>query len=361
MKRKIILVLISLIILFASTLPAYAESSSDYQNKIIDANKQIEKLEGEIDDGLQAIEELSDQITTVQSEINTLDSELSKLETSIKEKEKELLEKKELLEDRMVAMYMAGDTTYLDVLLSGGFVDFVSNYYLVSQIVQYDSNLIDEVDKIKTSLEEDKAQVEAKKQEKVTKQSSLKTLKSQKQSKVDSLTTEQKDLQSKVDAWDSKMKELQEAERRAAAAAAGSGNSNYQYNGGPLQWPVPSSKRITSNYGYRLHPIYKTYKLHSGIDIGASSGSSIVAAESGTVLLASYGYNGGYGNYIIINHGNGLTTRYAHCSSLSVSVGQSVTKGQVIAAVGSTGDSTGPHLHFEVRLNGTSYDPLNYL
>lgn len=360
MKKKIISIFLVILILFVSTLPVYAESSSDYQNKITEANKQIEKLDGEIDDGLQAIEDLSDQISTIQNEINTLETELNQLETSIKEKEKELNEKKEMLEDRMVAMYMAGETTYLDTLLSGGFVDFVSNYYFVTQIVEYDTNLIDEVEKIKTTLEDEKKQVETKKQEKVTKQSSLKTLKSQKQSKVDSLTTEQKDLQNKVDAWDAKMKEIQEAERRAAASS-GSGGNNYQYNGGQLQWPVPSSTKITSNYGYRLHPIYKTYKLHSGIDIGASSGSSIVAAESGTVLLASYGYNGGYGNYIIINHGNGLTTRYAHCSSLSVSAGQSVTRGQVIAAVGSTGDSTGPHLHFEVRLNGTSYDPLNYV
>ena len=153
------------------------------------------------------------------------------------------------------------------------------------------------------------------------------------------------------------MRELEEAERRANE----SDNGNFKYGGGPLKWPVPSSQKITSNYGYRVHPIYKTRRLHSGVDIGAPSGSNIVAAESGVVILASYGYNGGYGNYMIISHGSGLTTRYAHCNSLAVSVGQTVSKGQVIGAVGSTGDSTGPHLHFEVRLNSASYDPLNYL
>lgn len=360
MKNKIILVLLSIIILCASTVPVFAESSSDYQNKINQANKQIKELEGEIDKGLQAVEEINDQIETVQNEITILNVELTKLEKSIKEKEKELVEKRKLLEERMVAMYMAGDTTYLDVLLSGGFVDFVSNYYLVSQVVEYDTNLIGEVEKIKTTLVEEKSQVETKKQEKVNKEASLKTLKSQKQSKVDSLSKEQKDLQGKVDVWDSKMREIQEEERRRAAAAAAA-NGNLQYSGGQLQWPVPASSKISSPFGYRIHPIFNTYKLHTGIDIPASSGSNIVAAESGVVLLSSYGYNGGYGNYVIILHGDGLTTRYAHCSSLGVSEGQAVAKGQVIASVGSTGDSTGPHLHFEVRKNGICYDPLSYL
>ena len=130
---------------------------------------------------------------------------------------------------------------------------------------------------------------------------------------------------------------------------------------GTFQWPVPSSHTITSNYGYRIHPISGTKKLHAGIDIGAPGGSNIIAADSVTVILSSFGYNGGYGNYVIISHGNGITTRYAHCSNLFVSVGQTVTKGQPIAAVGSTGASTGNHCHFEVRINGGSKNPLNYL
>lgn len=353
MKRKICLVLLTVIILLASTLPVYAETSTDYSKKIDDANKKLDQLEGDIDKGLQAVQDIEDEITKTQDEINALDTELKQLNNNIQEKEKELTEKKDLLEERMVAMYMSGDTTYLDVLLSGGFVDFVSNYYFVSQIVEYDSNLIDEVETIKKSLEDDKAKVESKKQEKVTKQDSLKSLKSEKQKKVDSLTSEQKSLQKQVDDWDTKMKELQEIERGAS-----SGN---EYDGRQLQWPAPASRRITSPYGYRNDPIYKVYKFHTGIDIGAAYGTNIVAAESGTVLLASYGYNSGYGNYIIINHGNGLTTRYAHCSSLNVTTGQTVSRGQVIGLIGSTGNSTGAHLHFEVRINGTHYNPLDYL
>lgn len=182
-----------------------------------------------------------------------------------------------------------------------------------------------------------------------------------------------------MDEYDSQMKILEQKEKAIAEAAKRkaeqekSNNSNKNNNTGSnnnggsttptgtFQWPVPSSHTITSNYGYRIHPISGTKKLHAGIDIGAPGGSNIVAADAGTVVLSSFGYNGGYGNYVIISHGNGITTRYAHCSNLFVSTGESVSKGQVIAAVGSTGASTGNHCHFEVRINGGSKNPLNYL
>mgnify|MGYP000915536101 CR=1 FL=1 len=182
-----------------------------------------------------------------------------------------------------------------------------------------------------------------------------------------------------MDEYDSQMKILEQKEKAIAEAAKRkaeqekSNNSNKNNNTGSnnnggsttptgtFQWPVPSSHTITSNYGYRIHPISGTKKLHAGIDIGAPGGSNIVAADAGTVVLSSFGYNGGYGNYVIISHGNGITTRYAHCSNLFVSAGESVSKGQVIAAVGSTGASTGNHCHFEVRINGGSKNPLNYL
>ena len=132
-----------------------------------------------------------------------------------------------------------------------------------------------------------------------------------------------------------------------------------KYTGGRFAWPVPGSQRITSYYGYRIHPVYKTKKFHTGIDVGAGYGLAIVAAGDGVVTMATT--NGGYGKCVIINHGSGITTLYGHCSTLLVSVGDKVTKGQTIAKVGSTGVSTGPHLHFEVRVNGSTTDPLQYL
>ena len=123
-------------------------------------------------------------------------------------------------------------------------------------------------------------------------------------------------------------------------------------------WPAPDSHTITSYFGWRVHPITGTNKYHSGVDIGASYGSSVLAADSGTVILA--GWNGGYGNCIVISHGNGITTLYGHLSSIIVSSGQSVSQGQTIGYVGSTGNSTGPHLHWEVAVNGSQVNPLNY-
>ena len=128
--------------------------------------------------------------------------------------------------------------------------------------------------------------------------------------------------------------------------------------GGTFAWPSVSSY-ITSPYGTRVHPVTKTVKTHTGIDIGASHGTNIYAAASGTVLVSGWN-SGGYGNYVVIDHGGGVTTLYAHCSALLVSSGQSVTKGQVIAKIGSTGISTGPHLHFEVLKNGSHTNPMAY-
>ena len=127
---------------------------------------------------------------------------------------------------------------------------------------------------------------------------------------------------------------------------------------GSMMWPCPSCHYITSQFGWRYHPIYQTQKYHSGVDIGASYGATIVAADGGTIITA--GSVSGYGNCVVINHGNGITTLYGHMSSIAVSVGQKVSKGQTIGYVGSTGNSTGPHLHWEVTVNGVRQNPLNY-
>ncbi|MBQ5707420.1 MAG: M23 family metallopeptidase, partial [Peptococcaceae bacterium] len=124
-------------------------------------------------------------------------------------------------------------------------------------------------------------------------------------------------------------------------------------------WPCPSSKKITSKYGYRIHPIQKVKKMHTGIDVGAKKGTDIVAAAGGKVIMAKY--YGGYGNCIIVDHGGGMSTLYAHMSAYVAKEGDWVSQGQVIGKVGSTGNSTGPHLHFEVRVNGQHTNPSNYV
>ena len=395
MLKKIVSVVISGILISSLTVTtAYAvESSTYYQNEKNKANqnsstieKQKENLEGQIDKVLQEVADLNASILDYETQIAQLTEKSETLQKSINEKEKELVEKKKLLDDRLVAMYMKKETTFLDVLLSGELMNFISNQDIIKQAADYDSKLIAEVEELKTSLESEKQEVEKVKVEKEEKNNELLKLKAQKEQKAANLTDEQKELEKKLSEYKAQAEKYAELERQAIAkekaakeeaarqaaakkAAANNTSSNSSsssnqtvtnpYTGGKLGWPCPSSSRITSPYGYRV--LFGVRDFHTGIDIGAGMGQNIVAAESGTVILANYGWNGGYGNYIIINHGNGITTRYAHASQLYVSAGQSVSKGQVIAAIGTTGNSTGPHLHFEVRVNGAHTNPLNYL
>lgn len=375
MKRKFISILVILILVISAlNTVCFAETSADYKQKSQDAKEKLEDVTGEINTALQEVQDLSSSIDSTEQDINNLNNQVKELNTSIASKEKELSEKQQLLEERLVASYMNGQNTYIDALFSGGLANFVSNYESIKQIAEYDNNLMADVKNTKAELESEKSKVETAKKDKETKSAELKKLKSEKEAKVSSLTDEQKQIQAQMEEYDNQMKVLEQKEKAIAEAARRKAeqeklnNSNKNNNNGgsttptgTFQWPVPSSHTITSNYGYRIHPISGTKKLHAGIDIGAPGGSNIVAADSGTVILSSFGYNGGYGNYIIISHGNGITTRYAHCSNLYVSVGDNIAKGQVIAAVGSTGASTGNHCHFEVRINGESKNPVNYL
>lgn len=389
MKNKIISISIILVFIWANCFTVFATTTSEqYRNKASEAQANSQKAKDELQDvnkqldgALQEVSDVADSISSVESEITELNSKIDELGNSISEKESDLKAKETLLDERLTATYInGGSNTYMEALFSGGFVNFVSNYDMIKQIAEYDNNLINEVKQTKITLEEEKNQVEDAKTEKENKNSELKKLKEEKQQKVNNLSEEQKQIQAKIDEYDAQMKELQKKEKEALAAekaaeeaakkastkttsstSSSTSTSKSTSSNGKFAWPVPSSSRISSPWGYRIHPIYGTKKLHAGIDIAASNGSNIVAGESGTVILSSWGYNGGYGNYIIISHGNGYTTRYAHCSNLYVKVGDTVSRGQVIAAVGSTGASTGPHCHFEVRINGESVNPVNYL
>lgn len=386
---KIISISILLMIVSSVGLKVTAESSTYYNQKQQEATQnsnqtqeQLDNVSGEIDEVLQEVADLNNSILTYENEIQELNTKLTQLEESISQKEKELTEKKKVLEDRLVAMYMKKETTFLDVVLSGKLMNFISNQDMMKQITEYDNKLITEVNELKKSLESEKTEVETVKKDKEQKTAELQKLKAEKEEKAANLTDEQKELEKKLSEYKSQAEEYaklerqaiakEEAARKAAQEASknntntsGSNSSNggqtntTSYTGGKLGWPCPSSSRITSPYGYRV--LFGVRDFHTGVDIGATTGSNIVAAESGTVILANYGWNGGYGNYIILSHGNGITTRYAHASQLYVTAGQTVSKGQVIAAVGTTGNSTGPHLHFEVRVNGSHTNPLNYL
>ncbi|MGN1327006.1 MAG: murein hydrolase activator EnvC family protein [Clostridia bacterium] len=349
------------------------EQYQDVKNKIEESNSRLEYVESELTTALQKIQELNASIEQYQAEYDNLNNQILQLENEIATTDLELEEieakyqkKQDLLKKRTVALYEAGDTTYLDVLLSSGnIIDFISNYYLLAQIIEYDTELIDEI-------EQERKIIEIRKAQQVKKKTDLKVAKAKanqmhilmennimlQESYSATLTEEEKNLQEQIDQYKAEQDEL---ERQIQAAIQWSGTFAIQFTGGVMIWPVGvEGTYITSGYGSRLHPIQGVYKYHDGIDIGnAGFGAPVVAAADGVVTYT--GVLGGYGNCVMINHGNGIVTLYGHGQEITTTLGTVVKQGDIIMTVGSTGVSTGPHLHFEVRKNGTAVDPIPYL
>lgn len=373
MLKKITSFLISFVLIFALSVNVFAETISDIQKKKEEAQdqkaevskeksatmKEIEDLNVSINDNQDKLEDLSQELTTLSNDIETLKKELA-------ETQKKYEEQDELLQARITAQYEAGETTYLDVLLnSSGFSDFLSNYFLVSEILENDSDLLSSIEEQKLKIEKDKQSLEDKQKDLKTKKAEqekiqvvLNNQKVQKQNKVSALSNEEKDLSNQIDKYN---KAIQQLEAEARRASQNSSNSNTKFVGGKMLWPCPASTRITSYFGTRTSPGGVGSTNHKGIDVGASAGAAIVATLDGKVIQK--GYNVARGNYVIIDHGGGIITLYQHGlnGSIRVSVGQSVSQGQTIMGVGSTGYSTGNHLHFEVWENGTPVNPLSYL
>lgn len=349
------------------------EQYQDVKNKIEESNSKLEYVESELTTTLQKIQELNASIEQYQAEYDELNNQIAELESQIATTDLELEEletkyqkKENLLKKRTVALYEAGDTTYLDVLLSSGnIIDFISNYYLLAQIIEYDTELMDEIEQERKIIEIRKAQQEKKKTD-------LKVAKAKanqmhilmennimlQESYSATLTEEEQNLQAQIEQYKAEQEEI---ERQIQEAIQWSGAFAIQFTGGVMVWPVGvEGTYITSSYGTRLHPIQGVYAYHDGIDIGnAGFGAPVIAAADGVVTYA--GTLGGYGNCVMINHGNGIVTLYGHGQEITTTLGTVVKQGDIIMTVGSTGNSTGPHLHFEVRKNGTAVDPIPYL
>ncbi len=304
----------------------------------------------------------SRQLKSTESQLYNLQQELIALEQELA-KESETLENcKETLEERLIAIYQQGDVHILEVLFgSTTITDFLTRWDLLSRLTENNKNLISETQAKVTSIQEKQKAIEEKKQALATlkehqnaQKRELAVASSRQQKLYSSVKSERAKLEQALNELEEQSRKIAEEIRRKTQ-----GTTGQSLGTGTFTWPAPGYKRITSQYGMRYHPILKKRKLHTGMDIGAPKGANIVAADSGTVIQV--GWNGGYGNTVMINHGNNKVTLYAHCSATLVSVGQTVQKGDVIAKVGSTGWSTGPHLHFEVRINGEPVNPTKYL
>ncbi|SHK49833.1 murein hydrolase activator EnvC family protein [Tepidibacter formicigenes] len=369
--RKIAFIL-SVLIIFSS-LNAFAENLSDYQKKLNNAQKSMNNINKALNENKKAqksvqqkidklntqIDEKENIIVKLQRDLNATKNDIKVTTEEIKTLENKIEENEELLGKRLRVMYKTSDISYIEVLLSSRDIsELLSNLDMIKRIVNYDKNLLAE-------LREDKKAVENKKEELMTKEKRMASLKREIEIEKGRLVAsrgKQSKLKKQLESDEAKMeRDIDELNRYAKSLETQIKKlqSKGDYTGGVMAWPVPGRTRISSPFGMRYHPILKKKKMHTGIDIPAPVGTNIVAANDGKVISA--GWLGGYGKAVIIDHGGGIVTLYGHNSKLTVSEGDSVKRGQTIAKAGSTGRSTGPHCHFEVRKDGKYVDPVPWV
>lgn len=335
--------------------------------------KELEVLSDKKDKELEKKSVIDEQINMTQEEISLLESIVSSLDEQLYNAEEELSKAEELLEEnlelskkRIRSAYQRGEASYLEIIAQSSTIyDLISRVEIAKKIAEKDREVIAAVTKSKEIIESKKAEIQTNLEENqkaanqlAQREKNLEKQQAESDKMIDEINSDAEATRRAVIAAEEAEEQLQ-AEIRAALAA--NNNSGGVVDTGDFRWPLDSKyNNITSKFGYRTHPVTGIYKLHSGVDIASSGikGSSIYAAKGGTVIKA--GYNTGYGNYVVINHGDGYATLYGHASSLTVSAGQTVNKGDVIGYVGSTGYSTGPHLHFEIMINGEYTNPLDY-
>ncbi|MHC1721642.1 MAG: murein hydrolase activator EnvC [Aminipila sp.] len=316
-------------------------------------NKEIQALEGKINDSQAEINALNGNIAATQQKIQDALAQLDQLEKNMEVQNTNL-------NGRLRTMYKNGSVGFVDVLLgSTSITDLMTNMDRVQRIYDNDKQVMEQleqqhkiIDDQKKNLLKLQSDLVAAQTEEAEKKAALSEDKSVVADKKAEVASDNKALAEMEQSF------LAEANRLKAEILAAQ-STGTTYLGGVMAWPAPGVSKITSPFGYRIHPILKVKKLHTGVDIGAPSGTTIVAANGGTVIKA--GWNNSYGNMVMIDHGGGIVTLYAHNSSLLVGNGDVVSRGQAIAKSGSTGQSTGPHLHFEVRVNGDYKDPLGWI
>lgn len=355
---------------YAADLNELQNQKSDIQSQLDESNNQLSDINNELTDNLQQIQKLDESIQNTQENLDKLNNEIKIKEQEIAEKQEELDKvtkkydtQKELLDARLVAMYETENTNYLDVVLgSSSISDFISTYYLISELTSYDMDLLELVENQRKQIEQKNLELNTEKskleQEKITQQKTqiaLSNTKVLRQNYIDKLSQEEQNLQAKIDEYNNQINAIENEIKKLALTIS----FGEDYKGGTMQWPINGHYTITSNYGMRVHPITGVYKLHTGVDISASTGDDFTAMADGIVVKAEY--NAAYGNMVIIDHGGGVQTLYAHGSQIIAQVGQEVKAGDVVLKVGSTGYSTGPHAHFEVRINGNPVNPLDYV
>ena len=392
MKKKTVTLVASLLCgsIMMATPYWYQAQDEDLTNQLSNIQQQMtneankkseaEKTIGTVYEQLHAIQIELDTATAelkqVQAERIQLDQDITKTESELKAAQARLQSREKVFYKRVRDIYINGRLSYLDVVVgSKDFSDFANRMEMLKRILQSDMDLIntikterEEIASKKAKLEEDRAKVLELEKVAQEKQNLINQKKAERQAVLERAMNDRDTAERAYNelmassASITAMLQQRAAERAAAAAAAsqgGGGGGGATWVQGTGQLAAPVNAPITSDFGWRIHPIYGTRRLHAGTDFGVDEGTPVHAADGGVVVEA--GWISGYGYTVIIDHGNGMSTLYAHNSDVAVSPGQTVSKGQVVSYSGNTGGSTGPHLHFEVRINGEPTDPMGYL
>ena len=350
----------------ADTLQEKKDKKEDIENKLEDTKderKVIEKESAKLQEELDLVKTKLDKLN---EEINTLNKENKNLEEEILEVEKVLEENYEIIRSIIKIQYEQKVGGYLSILLEAkDFGNFLRRLEVVSNLIKNNDETIREIKELQVELERKKETL-TKQMDEINKnkiiveeeKGRLDKLNKENKAKVKKLIKLQGELSSQIKLTEKEISELesrgQEINNEIVSSSGGG-----SYNGSKMAWPVIGYTTLSSKFGYRIHPISGEKKLHTGIDIPAPAGTPVVAANSGTVIISRY--DNSYGNMVAIDHGGGIVSFYAHNTERLVKVGDKVSKGQKISTVGTTGYSTGNHLHFEVKKNGTFVDPMNYL
>lgn len=363
------------------------EQVSSMEDEMEKVQQTLTDLEGLKNDTAAYVRELDLSLEQLGAELSSLEEQRISKEEEIAAAQQELEEARQTEENQYEAMklrirymYEGGETSYFDILLqSENIADMLNRAEYISRIAEYDRNQLElyartkeEVAQKEAVLEQEHSELLAVQEATEAKQASVETLLANKQQELQSYEAQIASAENQISEYEkdialqeARIKEIeeeirrQEEEARKQAEAVGTTYKTTSLGDINFIWPCPSSSRITSGFGGRSSPTEGASSNHKGIDIGASTGSDILAAAGGTVTISTYSSSAG--NYIMISHGGGVSTVYMHCSQRLVEVGDTVSQGQVIAKVGSTGYSTGPHLHFEIRSGGGNVDPSLYV
>ena len=366
----------ALVLVFAvlAVAPVLADELEEKQQQLNSVQQQIEAQQRKAELARRKEQSIAEQLRAIQQELDTAEDEYETVNDQLENTEQHIKANVELsnrltkklevqtktLHRRIRDIYKNGQVNYLDVLLGAkDFNDFVGRMDILKKILAYDNALIqgtkadrETLRKAKEQLEADRAKIVELRKLAAAKREQVAERRQERRGVLNAATYERETAERAYRELIETSRQIEQMIKRIQ-----SGEKNIGGSTGTMTWPAEGE--ITSPFGWRVHPIFGTQRLHTGIDIGADYGDAIRAADGGVVIHADW--MGGYGNAVIIDHGNGSSTLYAHNSQLLVDEGQTVAKGQTVARCGSTGYSTGPHLHFEVRQNGSPVNPLNYL